>query len=484
MNKNIQIGLLLLLPTFLVAQGGIINNGAKIVIMASTEVKVDDAGVENKGAGLISNGGNIYLDQDWTQTGTASYSGMGWMWFEGAVNQNVSSVSALTVPKLRVDNGQRLILGSDVTVSTSVDLMNNGSIELGNNNLTASPGSSIFNYDASSFIVTNGTGSLKQEVATTGVVFPVGNSSYNPATLTNAGTSDNLSIRVMDQAFFLGTSGAPITSDIVDRTWMIEEEVIGGSDMTVLLQWNAAEELPGFNFTASGVAHHISGSLWDNPPSYISATFAGSARTQSRSGFTSFSPFIVRGQNTLLPVELLNFDARRISKAEVDLDWSTASEINNHGFEVERMLDNETAFSKIAWAEGNGTTANTSFYNLEDANGYSGTSYYRLKQIDVDGTERYSDIKAVEGFGEGTAIIEVFPNPVNDFINIRLSSDAQRATIQIFDAKGVLLISQRHTITNSETIQVNNLSQLADGVYMINVTTENGEAYFRKFVKE
>ena len=50
----------------------------------------------------------------------------GWMWFEGAANQNLSSISALTIPKLRVDNGNRLVLGSDINISTEVDLMNNG----------------------------------------------------------------------------------------------------------------------------------------------------------------------------------------------------------------------------------------------------------------------------------------------------------------------------------------------------------------------
>ncbi|MCH2045995.1 MAG: T9SS type A sorting domain-containing protein, partial [Saprospiraceae bacterium] len=205
---------------------------------------------------------------------------------------------------------------------------------------------------------------------------------------------------------------------------------------------------------------------------------------QSRTGLTSFSPFVVRGQNMVLPIKLLHFDVERISKVDVALEWSTASEINNEGFEIERMLDNETTFSKVAWLEGQGTTLNTSHYYFKDPNAYSGISYYRLKQLDTDGKASYSDIKAVEGIREDSENITIFPNPVNDYIRIRLFSSATEATVLIFDTKGALVLSERHNISNNEIIQVNNLSQLADALYTIMITTENGDTYFKKFVKE
>lgn len=483
----IKIAILALFPQFLVAQGGIINNGAKITVMANTEVKVDNAGVENKGVGDILNTGNIYVDQGWTQTGTATYAGSGWMWFEGGSNQIISSVSPLTVPRLRVDNGQRLILGSDVSITNSVDLMNNGSIELGTNNLLIGPTATMLNYDATSYVITNSTGSLQRQVGGTAVVFPVGNASFNPATVTNTGVLDNFQLRVFDQVLKNGTSGPVMTASAVGRTWMLSEETVGGSDATLTFQWDTGDELSLFDRTNSGITHHLSGSLWDNPSVYAPATnISATTWTQTRAGFTSFSPFVVRDLNIDLPVELLNFDAKRISISQVNLDWSTASETNNQGFEVERMLDNEVEFTKVAWVDGNETTVNTSYYNLEDENGFTGVSYYRLKQLDVDGTISYSDIKAVEGWEGVSDIIDVFPNPVNDYINIRLSSasTAKEASIHIFDNKGSLILSKRFTISNNKVLQINGLAQLADALYMMKITTKNGETFSHKFVKE
>ena len=88
MIKLIKISLLLLLPSFLFAQGGIVNNGAKIQVSSGTDVKIAVGGVINQSTGEITNAGNIYLDRDWSQTGTATYTGTGWMWFENGSNQN------------------------------------------------------------------------------------------------------------------------------------------------------------------------------------------------------------------------------------------------------------------------------------------------------------------------------------------------------------------------------------------------------------
>ena len=113
--------LLMLIPSFLSAQGGIINDNAKIQVSSGTMIKIG-GGVINQNSGAITNEGNMYVEADWTQIGAAaSYTGNGWMWFENGTNQSLTSVSALVVPKLRVDNGGKLILGSNVTVSTVVN---------------------------------------------------------------------------------------------------------------------------------------------------------------------------------------------------------------------------------------------------------------------------------------------------------------------------------------------------------------------------
>lgn len=487
MNRIYIMFLLLVSPLFVLSQG-LVNNGAIIKVLASTQVKVDNGNVTNKANGNINNEGNIYLDLDWTQTGaTTNYSGNGWMWFEGGANQNVSSVSPLVVPRLRVDNGQVLVLQNSVTVSNQVDLMYNGSIELGNNNLILSPSATMVNYDASNYIITNGNGILQRQVGATDVVFPVGNTSFNPATLNNLGTTDNFQVRVFDQVFDMGTSGIPQTADVVGRTWMIEEEVVGGSLATMTLQWATAEELSVFDRTACGIAHHLGGSTWDNPGAYTAATSVGAGVwSQTRSGFTSFTPFIVRDVDVDLPIELLFFHAERVSKIQVNLDWATASEINNQGFDVERMLDTETEFTKIGWVDGHGTTTSTNSYYLLDPNPHQGVSYYRLKQLDFDGTFSYSPMRAVEGYQNDGGTILVYPVPVKNSLIVDFSNWTESNTdvvLEVIDVYGRTLFSKNAVIQQNTLITIHEVKDLLPGTYFLRATSTAGLNFVRKFTK-
>ncbi|MCP4441845.1 MAG: T9SS type A sorting domain-containing protein [Aureispira sp.] len=483
MNKYIIIIAWLLLPYLTSAQGGIVVNGANFNVEAGTQVRVEGGGVTSQ-AGDIDNEGNIYLDLNWVQNGGLStYTGNGWMWFEGTGNQNLFSASALVVPRLRVDNGQRLVLLSPVMVSTQVDLMNNGNIELGANDLTINSGGTIVNYNAANFVVTNGTGSLKQEVAGANVVFPVGETIYNPATLNNAGTTDNISVRVVDQVQTGYPVGGVEIDGVVGKAWFIEEETIGGSDVTMTLQWNTADELLGFDRTVSGISHwDVVG--WDRSPTWTNATnVGGTSWTQTRTGITSFSPFAVEDIQKDLPVELLTFVAKRMNVTEVQLDWSTATEINNKGFEVERMLENETEFTQIAWVDGAGSTTTVQKYGLLDNNSYSGISYYRLKQVDFDGSFSYSDIRAVRGI-EAQGEISVFPNPTENFLNIRFADiESTEVAIRIYAVDGKLLLNRTETLAVDQVIKLEETQYFAAGTYLLQMVFDDGTIKSKRFIK-
>ncbi|MCP4441454.1 MAG: T9SS type A sorting domain-containing protein [Aureispira sp.] len=276
------------------AQGGLTNNGASIQVVSNTNIQITAGGVENLSDGNIANAGNLYLDKDWTQTGTTTdYTGNGSVHFKGNTNQFVASSTPLTIANLKVNNGLRLILGNPITVSTNLDLMSNGSMELGSNDLTLSTGCTISNYDVNHFIITNGNGSLIQEVGTIDITYPIGNSIYNPAILNNSGTLDNFSVRVEDQVRTAYPSGSLVTTGMVDKTWFIDETIQGGSDMSVTLQWETSDELSSFDRTKCGVIHW-SNSAWDYPATGSTASnIGGNSWSQTRTGITSFSPFAI-----------------------------------------------------------------------------------------------------------------------------------------------------------------------------------------------
>ena len=122
----------------------------------------------------------------------------------------------------------------------------------------------------------------------------------------------------------------------------------------------------------------------------------------------------------------------------VKLDWQMSSETDNKGFEIQRMLENETEFKVIGFVDGIGTTTSITSYNYDDLNSYTGLSYYRLKQIDFDGQFTYSQIKAVVGLKDDNPTyidVNTYPNPVLDQLLIdfkKIPKDINSAIVNIF----------------------------------------------------
>jgi photosystem II stability/assembly factor-like uncharacterized protein len=118
-----------------------------------------------------------------------------------------------------------------------------------------------------------------------------------------------------------------------------------------------------------------------------------------------------RIQSTI-PVELVSFSAKQIDN-NVHLKWQTATELNNHGFEIERKTEN-SEWRIIGFKEGNGTTTESHYYTFIDDNISSGKYHYRLKQIDYDGKFEYSNIVEVEFlFVNHFSLQQNYPNPFN-----------------------------------------------------------------------
>lgn len=221
-----------------------------------------------------------------------------------------------------------------------------------------------------------------------------------------------------------------------------------------------------------------------------SAGSNGAVGYNATNNITSFSQIVVvnTNSNSDLPVELLSFEAIRRNSDEVELLWTTVTETNNKGFFVERMLDGEIDFSEVAWVDGHGTTLITKHYQAMDDNSTKGTSYYRLKQIDFDGTTFYSEIKAVEGMASGIYIDwAVYPNPVQDKLSVefkQLPSDMDAGTIKLLTTDGKLLYALETSLKSNQVIELGYLEQLKAGVYILSVVTNNEEILHQKIIKQ
>lgn len=174
--------------------------------------------------------------------------------------------------------------------------------------------------------------------------------------------------------------------------------------------------------------------------------------------------------DVVLPVTGLNLSAERIEE-NILLSWSTASEINNSHFEIQRNLDagNWQEWEHIGTVNGNGTTNQISNYQFTDhqlrtQNVLPGTVYYRLKQVDYDGNFAYSEPVRVSGNREEE--IKVFPNPFVD--EITLSRDSKWPTqIDIYDMFGNLL--HKEIMQAKQETAVISFKQLQEGIYLLKI---------------
>lgn len=216
--------------------------------------------------------------------------------------------------------------------------------------------------------------------------------------------------------------------------------------------------------------------------------YNGSVVFDNSAGITSFSQLVFANVNAGLPVELIQFDALRQNADEVLLNWATASETNNQGFQVERMLEGESSFAVIGWVDGKGNSLLTNYYQYTDENSTLGISYYRLKQVDFDGTESYSEIRAVDGQSSGKYIDwKIYPNPVNAALHVtfkQLPKQVDRATFSIFSMDGKRLYQYQTAIRSNQTIVLDFVEGLGAGTYTLSIETNEEEILSQKFVKE
>jgi hypothetical protein len=177
---------------------------------------------------------------------------------------------------------------------------------------------------------------------------------------------------------------------------------------------------------------------------------------------------------TIVPVELVSFSAS-VAANIVTLEWNTATELNNHGFEIERSLDiinlpdGEAGWRTIGFREGKGTTSEPQQYSYSDI--FSGIEssklYYRLKQIDFNGTFEYSDFVEVEIAPSTFALSQNYPNPFNPSTSISYQLPVKSfVKLEVYDVLGnkVLTLVNEEKPAGSFKVELDGIS-LQSGVY-------------------
>ncbi len=169
---------------------------------------------------------------------------------------------------------------------------------------------------------------------------------------------------------------------------------------------------------------------------------------------------------SIVPVELTSFTANVLGNSVV-LNWSTATEVNNQGFEIEKSTDG-ISFNNVGFVPGFGTTTEPKSYSHTDQSIYSGTHYYRLKQIDFDGSFTYSGVVEAEvSLPTEFSLEQNYPNPFNPATSIEFSLpiDAQ-VRIIVYNLVGENIAEIVSSSFTAGTHNVNfNANTLTSGIY-------------------
>ena len=459
------------------AQNVVAQNGTTIHSLA-TSIKGDLT--INSGATLSATNSttDISVSGNWINNGTFTPNATtGAIVFDGTGAQSITKASGEAFNLLTINKASgALTLNNNVSVANTLT-MNAGNVALNSNTLTlgtslGSPGT--LTYTAGYL---TGTGTFARWFATVAIsgnagLFPMGVGANNRSLPIGGSPSTGGPIAV---SYINATTVSSITFtenlqsfvNRYDANWVVTPS--GGytdGAMTLTIHGDGITGITSVADLNVSAAAVIATGVWA-PPSGTT-----SAPVLTRNGLTQstivVNPFYIASVGSSpLPVEMKSFTATATGTSAL-LRWSTATEVNNMGFDVERKSA-KSDWAKIGFVAGNGTSNAPHSYTYAD-NAAAGTYSYRLKQIDRDGKFEYSSVVEVKIAltAADYTLQQNYPNPFNPATVVRFAvPTAQKATLKIYNSAGQEVATLFNGIADASRMYELSFdgSQLASGVY-------------------
>ncbi|MBM3429703.1 MAG: T9SS type A sorting domain-containing protein, partial [Bacteroidetes bacterium] len=450
------------------------------------------------GTSLNLNNQNLDLGGNITINGTFT-PGSGTITLSGNANQTLDGSSALSFSNVTINkSGGTLTAAKEMTITGTLTLtsgildMNSKTLTMG----TSSANGTITGGSASSYIVAiDGVTPSKlihrvNSTSNATYSFPIGTGSkYTPVTLVmKGGALSNASIQVWTKnSKVTGMSDA--MSCHLNRSWFVEPSgTITSPTYDIQLGFASGDFTgdAGFDLNpvklSSGVWYKPSGSLLQNGTtqgSTIATTYASPSTPTSSSGtvywngLTSFSEFGGGGGSAPLPVELVSFNGA-CEDGVVNLSWQTASEFNSSHFDVEKSRDGEN-WQVIETIPAAGNSYELINYEaLEQVS--NSVNYYRLNQVDIDGTNKRYDPIAVSCEASSNGVFITYPNPSNDGFNVLINDNELEGemNMNIYTATGSVAHQKRIVVKEGINVFMMN-EKLLPGVYFIEVKDQQNK---------
>ncbi len=269
--------------------------------------------------------------------------------------------------------------------------------------------------------------------------------------------------------------------DLLNVAGIVSGDVDGDMDRDIIVANEASNDLSVYFNNGDGTfSYHMRAGLYWGATSPVFADFSGDGIkdvaalvTLPPGGFTS-AVAVIKGKYGVVPVELSSFSAV-LNADKILLSWSTATEINNRGFYIERKSSGK--WSERGFVPGNGTTSEQRSYNFtDDLNDITAGQqiYYRLKQVDFDGHFQYSH-QVEAGFQPNAYYLsQNYPNPFNPTTSIKFTiPESGNVRVKIFDVLGNEVRTLLDETRNPGSYELNvDASGLSSGVYFYSMESD------------
>lgn len=376
------------------------------------------------------------------------------------------------------DISSTLYIGKDLDLAVDgadiwLDADATGDLRFDNN-------ASISNYSADRMVITNNSviSHVVRDAGSSGFFFPLGiaDGDYTPAELSGPG---EYHVSVQNYAASASAEGAPPKG--MDRTW----HIFGDPAASVTLHHNSpATDGTGYSDAVAFITRYQGSLGWttfDSPEQVTTGvhTNAGAIGIGIPADGLAAASYLTKTSDPSapLPVSWMAFEATKEGRT-AHLNWQTANETNNKGFEVERSKDAKNWSSiGFVFSKASGGSSNAQIgYDHIDAAPVAGTNCYRLKQVSSDGSYEYSPVRILTFERDG---ILVYPNPAVHTVMIEGLHAGEK--IQLLNATGRQVVAE--LTAGSTTIAVD-ISAQAAGVYYLQVFDKDLLLTTRKIIKQ
>lgn len=490
------------------AQAQLLTNNGAVISSTNGSAVIVNGSVLNQGAtGELDNNGTITISGDFTHNApnTCFGTSQGEVSLNGAA-QTIGGTSVAVFNYLELaGTGTKTLLqdvevGGAYTAPAGGIFLNTQSLDLSAHQLTVRNADPTAITRSVGYIVSEtdplaGYSYVRWNIGTnTGAYnIPFGNvatSNYLPYTATittpGVGATGYLRMATYPTATLASPNNRPLPTavpslvdvsgmenapNVLDRWWVMETGNYSTAPMANMsFTYRDSEWSTGTNtIVESALQLERQMGVWTMFPTVTNIA----ANTMTASGIPLMtSSWTAAMLATPLPVELLSFTGKRVNEREVQLDWSTATELNNAGFEVWRMTEGEDDFTEVGWVDGAGSSQQLINYVYPDNNSASKTSYYKLRQVDHDGRSEWSNVVAVIGNGLGGGFL-VHPNPaVREFF---VQGDPGWTAVELIDAEGRVV----RKWSGGAPLDV---SGVPAAVYLLRISTVHGTVQHHRLV--